>query len=404
MAIVPHGGGVGGSASMAMPMLTQDNYTVWAIKAQAILDGHTAWEAVAPGDAAVNARKDKTARALLLGALPEDVLLSVATKPTAREVWDSLKVRFVGADRVRAARLATLRGEFDRLKMANGEVLDAYAGRLVGMTARYANLGETLGDTPLVKKLLDTVPDRLFPVVVGIEQFCDVTTMAFDEALGRLRAFDERVRRHGQDSGDHGRDQLMLTMAQWRAGERQRNRRGRCYKCGERGHFKRDCPKLRREPAAERALLADVVEWTRNKCSLNYLRVAGAGLAGGSTVALHFGPCSLFIAKPGDERWTPLPLDHRNNKAIIATLSFDGRFYCVTEKALMLVDATADQPPRLVAVVARLSNWDFKRYDWSMNLVDKDGELALVHRAGRGGYEVHQVDPEAGITLPMRFF
>ena len=74
---------------MAMPMLTVDNYTVWAIKAQAILDVHTVWEEVASGDAAVNARKDKTARALLLGALPEDMLLSVATKPTAREVWDS---------------------------------------------------------------------------------------------------------------------------------------------------------------------------------------------------------------------------------------------------------------------------------------------------------------------------
>uniref|UniRef100_A0A453I2I4 DUF4219 domain-containing protein n=1 Tax=Aegilops tauschii subsp. strangulata TaxID=200361 RepID=A0A453I2I4_AEGTS len=220
MALVPHGGGAGGSASMAMPMLTVDNYTVWTIKAQAILDVYTVWEAVATGDAAVNARKEKTARALLLGALPEDVLLQVSTKLTTREVWDSLKVRFVGADRVCTARLAMLHGEFDRMKMADGEELDMYGGRLAAMAARYANLGETLGDTELVKKLLDTVPDRLFPVVAGIEQFHDVTMMAFDEALGRLRAFDERVRRRGQDGGERGGDQLLLTMAQWRARER----------------------------------------------------------------------------------------------------------------------------------------------------------------------------------------
>ena len=48
MALVPHGGCAGGSAMMAMPMLTMDNYTVQAIKAQVILDVHTVWEAVAP--------------------------------------------------------------------------------------------------------------------------------------------------------------------------------------------------------------------------------------------------------------------------------------------------------------------------------------------------------------------
>ena len=166
-------------------MLTADNYTVWAIKAQAILDVHTVWEAVAPGDAVVNAKKCKAARALILGALPEDMLLQVATKLAAREVWDSLKVRFVGADRVRAARRATLRGELNRMKMADGEELDVYGGRLAATAARYANLGETMGDATLVKKLLDTVPDRLFPVVAGIEQFHDVMTMAFDERVRR---------------------------------------------------------------------------------------------------------------------------------------------------------------------------------------------------------------------------
>ena len=84
--------------------------------------------------------------------------------------------------------------------------------------------------------------------------------MAFDEALGRLRAFDERVRRRRQDSGEQADRQLLMTAAQWAAWDRLRggawdddddksvasssgeNRRGRCYKCDERGHFKRDCP------------------------------------------------------------------------------------------------------------------------------------------------------------------
>ena len=112
------------------------------------------------------------------------MLLQVSMKLTTKEVWDSLKVRFVGADLVRAVRQATLRGEFDRLKMADGEALDAYAGRLAGMTTWFVNLGETVGDAELMKKLLDTVPDRLFPVVAGIEQFCVIEEMAFDEALG----------------------------------------------------------------------------------------------------------------------------------------------------------------------------------------------------------------------------
>ncbi|KAE8796312.1 hypothetical protein D1007_28835 [Hordeum vulgare] len=79
------------------------------------------------------------------------------------------------------------------------------------------------------------------------------------------------------DGGDRGGDQLMLTMAQWRARERcgrggsrdddddrsvaastRGNRRGRCYHCNERGHFKREC--LRREKPApqEQAMLGEV--------------------------------------------------------------------------------------------------------------------------------------------------
>ena len=108
--------------SLTCPVLTPANYTVWAIKAEAILDAAGVWEAVSPADGvAVDATKNKMARAHLLGALSEDILMQVSMKKTAKEVWDSLKTRFVGADRVKAARLSTLSGEFDRLCMVDEE-------------------------------------------------------------------------------------------------------------------------------------------------------------------------------------------------------------------------------------------------------------------------------------------
>jgi hypothetical protein len=65
----------------------------------------------------------------------------------------------------------------------------------IKLAACYAGLGTTLDDATMVKKLLDTVSDRLFPAIAGIQQFCDVETMAFEEELCRLKAFDERSRR-----------------------------------------------------------------------------------------------------------------------------------------------------------------------------------------------------------------
>jgi hypothetical protein len=95
---------------------------------------------------------------------------------------------------VKAAHLATLKGEFDKLIMEDTEPLDDYASKISGMAARYVGLGATLDDASMVKKLLGTVTDRLYPAVAGIEQFYNVETMSFEEALSRLRAFDERSR------------------------------------------------------------------------------------------------------------------------------------------------------------------------------------------------------------------
>ena len=175
------------------------------------------WEVVEPpagssvgAQTESQARKDKKVRAHLFQCLSDELLMQVAKKKTGKEVWDSLKARFVGAERVKDARLQTLKAEFNALDMKEEETVDEFAGKLTAMSVKYGNLGGTLEDVAMVKKLFDTVPDKYIHVIARIEQFYDLKTLPFDEAVGRLRAFEERTRR-GAGSLRSGEKQALLT-------------------------------------------------------------------------------------------------------------------------------------------------------------------------------------------------
>ncbi|XP_076900293.1 uncharacterized protein LOC143554416 [Bidens hawaiensis] len=124
--------------------------------------------------------------------MTEALVMQVAHIFTAKEVWDALKTLFIGVDRVREARIESLQHEFDVLKMKETDTIDDFSTKISQIASKANNLGEPFEEKTLVRNLLKSVPrKRYIAIVATIEQFADINSMTFHEAVGRLKAFEE---------------------------------------------------------------------------------------------------------------------------------------------------------------------------------------------------------------------
>nr|GEZ58483.1 zinc finger, CCHC-type [Tanacetum cinerariifolium] len=105
-------------------------------------------------------KKDKTAMAFLYQALLEKQLLQITKHKTAKAIWDALKTRHMGEERVQQARLQTLKFDFEVLHMKEDERIDTFTTKLTTLVNKADSLGHTMKDEELVRKLLNAVPDR----------------------------------------------------------------------------------------------------------------------------------------------------------------------------------------------------------------------------------------------------
>ncbi|GJY38308.1 zinc finger, CCHC-type containing protein [Tanacetum coccineum] len=147
---------------------------------------------------------------LLTMALPEEQHLQITKHKTAKAIWDALKTRHIGEERVQQARLQTLKSEFELLHIKEDETIDTFTTKLTTLINKAASLGHTMEDETLVRKLLNSVPDRYLQIVASIEQYSDLDEMTLEEAIGRLKTYEERIKYKKGKQVDN-QEKLMFT-------------------------------------------------------------------------------------------------------------------------------------------------------------------------------------------------
>nr|GEX27725.1 zinc finger, CCHC-type [Tanacetum cinerariifolium] len=94
-----------------------------------------------------NEKKYNTSKAIIFQTLPQDMLMQVAQYTTAKEVWNSIKVKHLRADLVQKARLQTLRSELETLKMKPNDSANEFARKLSSIQAKFKSLGVNFRST-----------------------------------------------------------------------------------------------------------------------------------------------------------------------------------------------------------------------------------------------------------------
>lgn len=337
------------------------------MKMKAYMDAQGVWGAIETNDSKekgekVEPRINKMALAAIYQGLPEDILLAVAEKKTAKEAWEAIKTMSLGAERVKQAKVQTLRAELDTLSMAETESLDDFCIKLFGIVTNIRVLGETVDEISVVKKLLRAVPSKYVNIASTIEQFEKIEEMTVEHIVGRLKAHDERTRGVVEDKGgkllmteeewlksESPDGKLMLTREEWakrasRGGNDQKFRREsgsgsrggrdrskmRCFNCNILGYFAYECRKPRRDKD-QRSEQKSEVNLTQMEGDEPALLLAKCGEAESDMVLLNEGNITPQL-KAETEKKTESNLWYLDNGASNHMTGLRSKFYELDER------------------------------------------------------------------------
>jgi hypothetical protein len=178
---------VGGGSSY--PALTKTNYSDWTLLMKVKLKPQTLWSVIE--DDGTDQQEELMVLDKLCGAVPPEMVPTIAKKETTKEAWNVIATMRVSDDRVKKAMTQQLRRKFDLITFDDDETVEDYALRLSGMAVHLATLGEEVKDSEVIVKMFRSLPPRFKQITIAIKTLFDVSTMSVADLTWRLKEAEE---------------------------------------------------------------------------------------------------------------------------------------------------------------------------------------------------------------------
>ena len=110
----------------------------------------------------------------LFSAVTNEEFKKISSTKTAKEVWTILQTTYEGTKAVKDLKLQRLTTSFEEVKMEEDELFDEFYAKLKDIVNSAFNLGETILEPKIVRKVLRSLPERFHAKITAIEESKDI--------------------------------------------------------------------------------------------------------------------------------------------------------------------------------------------------------------------------------------
>ena len=145
-------------------------------------------EASADWDEAKIKAANFNSRALnaLFSALTNEEFKKISSTETAKEAWTILQTTYEGTKVVKDLKFQRLTTSFEEIKIEEDELFDEFYAKLKDIIKSVFNLGETIPEPKIVRKVLRSLLERFHAKITAIKESKDIDKIPLTELVGNL--------------------------------------------------------------------------------------------------------------------------------------------------------------------------------------------------------------------------
>ena len=134
----------------------------------------------------------------LFSAVTNEEFKKIFSTETAKKAWTILQTTYEGTKVVKDSKFQKLITSFEEIKMEEDESFDEFYAKLKDIVNSAFNLGETILEPKIMRKVLRFLPERFHAKITSIEESKDIDQIPLTKLVGNLQTYELRLTRIGK--------------------------------------------------------------------------------------------------------------------------------------------------------------------------------------------------------------